>query len=297
MNFAATESEPQSYVAAFMQSLRQAGWIEGQNIHVEIRWNAGDAQLAKIYAAQIVGIQPDAILAASTTNLNLVRQATTTVPIVFAMVSDPVAQGFVASLTRPGSNITGFSLYEFAIGGKWLDLLKEASPGLTRVGVVFNPDTAPQTRFFMRSIETAAAKLGVQALTLPVRKTEEIEPALEAFARQPGGGLILPTDSFTRLHQQFIADVAIRHRLPAISQGGDFAKDGGLMVYNANVNLNDHFRQAAGYIDRILKGTKPGDLPVQQAAKYRLVINLKTAKALGLTIPLPLTGLADEVIE
>ena len=296
MNGAATETESQSYVAAFVQALRQLGWTEGQNLHVDVRWNAGDAQLARIYAAQLIGLTPDVILASSTTNLTVIQQATSTVPVVFVQVSDPVAQGFVKSVTKPGGNLTGFSMYEFSIGGKWVDLLKEIAPALARVAVIFNPDTSPQSKFFMQSVEGAAPSLGVQAVAVPVRATADIEPALESFARQPNGGLILPTDTFTNLRQQLIVDLAARHRLPAISARSDFAKVGGLVYYGASINLVDQFRQAATYVDRILKGAKPGDLPVQRADKYTLAINLKTANALGLTVPLPLLGLADEVI-
>jgi putative tryptophan/tyrosine transport system substrate-binding protein len=216
---------------------------------------------------------------------------------VFVQVSDPVEQGFVASLTKPGGNLTGFSMYEFSIGGKWVNLLKEVAPGLARVGVMFNPDTSPQSKFFMRSVEVAAQSLGVQAIVVPVRATADIEPAFESFARAPNGGLILTTDTFTNLRQKLIADLASRHRLPAISSNSNFPKDGGLIYYGASISLIAQFRQAATYVDRILKGAKPGDLPVQQADKYTLVINLKTASALGLTVPLPLLGLADEVIE
>ncbi len=297
MNGAATEALPQSRVAAFVQALRQAGWIEGQNLRIDIRWNAGDAQLARIYAAQLIGLMPDVILAASTTNLTVIQQATSVVPVVFVSVSDPVAQGFVASIAKPGGNLTGFSASEFSIGGKWVDLLKELAPGLVRVGVLFNPDTSPQSKFFMRSIEAAAPKLAVQAVAVPVRSTGDIEAAIESFARDPNGGLILPSDTFTRLRQKLIVDLAARQHLPSISASDDFPKDGGLMYYGATINLLDQYRQAATYVDRILKGAKAGDLPVQRADKYTLVINLKTAKALGLTVPLPLQGLADELIE
>ena len=237
------------------------------------------------------------ILASSTTNLTAVQQATNIVPIVFVQVSDPVTQGFVANVTKPGGNITGFSMYEFSVGGKWVDLLKEIAPGLARVAVMFNPDTSPQSKFFMRSIEAAAPSLGVHTITLPVRASADIEPAIETFAGDPNGGLILPTDTFTRLRQTLIVELAMRHRLPAISPYSDFAKDGGLIRYSAEVNLPDQFLQAASYVDRILRGTKAGDLPVQRADKYTLGINLNTATALGLTVPLPLLGLADEVIE
>jgi putative ABC transport system substrate-binding protein len=297
MNDAATEAVSQSYVAEFVQRLRQLGWVEGRNIRIDVRWNAGDAALARIYAAQLIGLIPDVILAASTANLRVVQQATNSVPVVFVRVSDPVEQGFIASLTKPGGNLTGFSTYEFSVGGKWVDLLKEFAPSLTRVAVMFNPDTAPQSKFFMRSVEAAGPSHGVQAIATPVRTTIEIETALQNFSREPNGGLILPTDTFTRLRSKLIAELAERHRLPSISAYPDFAKDGGLMYYGALTNLPDQFRQAASYVDRILRGEKPGDLPVQQADKYILVLNLKTAKALGLTVPLPLSGLADELIE
>jgi putative ABC transport system substrate-binding protein len=297
MNGAATEVVPQSYVSTFVQTLRQLGWIEGQNVLVDIRWSAGDAALARIYAAQLIGLTPDVILASSTTNLTAIQQGTSTVPVVFVQVSDPVEQGFVTNLTRPGGNLTGFSVYEFAVGGKWLDLLKEIAPSLTRVGVMFNPDTSPQSKFFMRSIEAAAPSHGVQAAVIPLRSTADIEAAFERFADAPNGGLILTTDTFTNLRSKMIADLAARHRLPTISAYEHFPKDGGLMYYGAMVSLADQFRQAASYVDRILKGTKPGDLPIQRADKYTLIINLKTAKALGLTVPLPLSGLADELIE
>ena len=297
MNGAATEAALQSNVTLFVNALHQLGWTEGRNLRVDVRWNASDASLASTYAAQLIGLQPDVVLAASTTNLEVVRQATSTVPVVFVQVSDPVAQGFVPSVTKPGGNLTGFSQYEFSIGGKWLNLLKEAAPGLTRVAFMFNPDTSPQSKFFMRSLEAAASSLGIQAASANVHTDADIEFALESFAREPNGGLILPTDSFTRRRQKLIADLAGRYRLPALSAYPDYPRDGGLMSYSTAFNASDQFGQAATYVHRILNGTKPGDLPIQGANKYRLVISLKVAKALGLTIPLPLLGLAEEVIE
>jgi putative ABC transport system substrate-binding protein len=297
MNGAATEAELQSYVAAFVQGLRQLGWVEGQNLRVDIRWTAGDAALARTYAAQLIGLLPEVILAVTTVNLEVLRQATSTVPVVFVQVSDPVAQGFVASLPKPGGNLTGFSGTEFSVGGKWLDLLKEIAPSLTRVAIMYNPDVSPQAKFFVRSIEAAASSLRVQPIVVPVRAPADIEPAFESFARAPSGGLILTTDPFTYLRQQLIAELATRYRLPAISWVPDFPKNGGLMSYGATINLLDQFRHAAGYVDRILKGTKPADLPVQGQDKYMLILNLKAANALGLTVPLPLLGRADEVIE
>ena len=297
MGFPATDSVAEAYLAAFVQALRQFGWIEGQNLRIDIRWNAGGAALGQTYAAQLIGLQPEVILASTTKNLEVIREATTTVPVVFVQVSDPVAQGFIASLTKPGGNLTGFSAYEFSTGGKWLDLLKEIAPGLARAAVMFNPDTSPQSKFFMRAIETAASSRGVRAIAIQVGAAAEIESVIMSFARESNGGLILPTDTFTSLNQKQIVELADRHRLPAISWNPVFARVGGLMSYSVAVTTLEQYRQAAAYVDRILKGAKPGDLPIQQADKYTFVINLKTAKALGLTVPLPLLGLADEVIE
>jgi putative ABC transport system substrate-binding protein len=297
MAAAANEPEFQSYLAAFTQELRQLGWTEGQNLRIDVRWNAGDAGLARIYAAQLIGLMPDAILAASTMNLTVIEQATSTVPVVFVQVADPVTQGFVATMRQPGSNATGFSLFEFSIGGKWLDLLKEIAPGLARVAFMFNPDTAPYSKFFMPVMEAAATSLGMQLIAETIGAPAEIEPALTRFARQPNTGLMMLGDSFTRLHQKLIADLAGRYRLPSVAGSIDFAKDGGLMDYSPFVGVDAQYRQAATYVDRILKGAKPADLPVQAPTKYRLVINMKTAKALGLTVSLRLLGVADDLIE
>jgi putative tryptophan/tyrosine transport system substrate-binding protein len=291
-----TDALPQSFAAAFVQGLKQLGWIEGQNVRIDIRWNPGTPALAKTYAAQLIGLQADVILADTTPNLEALREATSSVPIVFIRVSDPVEQGFVASLTKPGGNLTGFSAYDFSTGGKWLDLLKEASPQLARVGILFNPD-APQSKFFLRAIDAAAPALGVQAVAVPVHAAAEIEPALESLAQQPNGGLIVPADQFLRLHEKLVADLALRLRLPSICFDSDFPTAGGLMSYSVDVDYVEQCRQAASYVDRILKGTKAGDLPIQRPDKYKVIINFKTAKALGLTIPLSLAGLADEVIE
>ena len=297
MNGAATDADLQLLLASFVQGLRQLGWFEGQNLRIEVRWNAGDPVLARTYAAQLVGLMPDVILAVTTINLEVVRQATSTVPIVFVQVSDPVAQGFVASMPKPGGNVTGFSGTEFSVGGKWLGLLKEIAPSLARIAVMFNPDAAPQAKFFMRSIEAAASSLHVQPVVLSVRATADIEPALDSFAPGAGGGLILTTDPFTSVRQPALAELALRHRLPAVSWLPEFPKNGGLMSYGATINFVEQYRQAAGYVDRILKGAKPAELPVQGADKYRLILNMKTARTLGLTVPPPLLGLADEVIE
>jgi putative tryptophan/tyrosine transport system substrate-binding protein len=291
----ATDTESQSYLTAFIQGLRQFGWNEGQNIRVDVRWSAGDTGLARIYA--LIGLTPDVVLTGGTTNLTAVEQATSIVPVVFVQVSDPVAQGFLASVRQPGGNLTGFSGYEFSIGGKWLNLLKEVAPALAPVAVMFNPDTSPQFKFFMQTIEAAGPSLGVRATAAPVRASADIESALGSFAREPNGGIMLPTDSFTRLHQTLVAEAASRFRLPSIAQNPNFAKDGGLIEYGVSIDFSGQFRQAASYVDRILKGSKAGDLPVQAPTNYRLAINLKTAKALGLTIPETLLATADEVIQ
>jgi ABC-type uncharacterized transport system substrate-binding protein len=290
-----TDAQAQSSVAAFVRGLHELGWTEGQNLRIDVRWTALDVSLARIYAAELIGLMPDIILASAAYALPAVREATSTIPVVFINVSDPVAQGFVPSMRQPGGNLTGFSLYEFSLGGKVLGLLKEAAPALARVGVLFTAAYAP-SKFVMPAIEAAAPALGVQTPAMVVRATTDIEPAVLNFAREPNGGLMLTNDPFIRGHHALIVELARRYRLPSISVGPEFAKGGGLMDYGTT-DVVDQFRQAAGYVDRILKGAKPADLPVQQPTKYRLVINLKTARALGLTIPLPLLGLADEIIE
>jgi putative ABC transport system substrate-binding protein len=297
-NNVASDTFYQQYVAGFVETLRNLGWEEGRNLRLDVRWNGGDASLARSYAAELVALSPDVIFSASTTNLMALQQVTQTIPIVFAQVSDPVAQGFVPSLIRPGGNLTGFTNFEFSIGGKWVELLKQVAPDLSRVAVMSNPDTSPQTKYFLQAIETAAASLGLQVVVTPVRSIADIEAAIENFARQPNGGLILPTDSFTSLHRKLIADSANRFRLPAISGVSDnFLSVGGLLYYGSVFGLGEQYQQAAAYVDRILKGAKPGDLPVQLTTSFRFGINLKTAKAMGIAVPIPLLGRADVVIE
>ena len=297
MNTAATDATSQSNLAAFVQVLAQLGWIERRNIQIDVRWNAADAALAPAYSAQLIGLTPDVILTASTVNLTSLQHATSTVPIVFVQVSDPVAQGFVSNLTRPGGNLTGFSTYEFSIGGKWVEFLKQMVPELRHVAVMENPDTSPQRKYWMRAIEAAAASFDVDVAAAPVRAPTDIEAAVEGLARQPHGGLILPTDAFTQFHRKLIIELALRHRIPTIYPWRYIVADGGLMSYGSQQQLVDQYRQAAAYVDRILKGAKPGDLPVQLASDYRMVINLKTARALGLEVPPMLLARADEVIE
>jgi putative ABC transport system substrate-binding protein len=273
MNGTGTQTEGQSYLTAFRQGLRQSRWIEGQNLRIDVRFSAGDAALARTNAVELIGLTPDVVLAASTVNLIPLAQVTCTVPVVFVSVADPVAQGFVASMRQPGGNLTGFSLLEFSLGAKWLDLLKQAAPSLTRVALIFHPDRAPYSKFFIEGIEAAAPSLGVQAIAMPVRASADIEAGLASFARQPNGGLITWGIDLTGIDLVSLTiDLARRYRLPSI--GGfnpTLAKDGGLMDYGPGIDLPRQFRQAASYVDRILTGSKPSDLPVQAPTKYQLV--------------------------
>jgi putative ABC transport system substrate-binding protein len=295
MNGVADHPEGPNYLPTFLQALLKLGWTDGQNIRIDYRWSAGDAERARTYATELVALAPDVILSASTTNLIALQQATRTIPIVFIQVSDPVAQGFIPNLAHPGGNLTGFTAFEFLTGGKWLDLLKQITPGIVRVAVVFNPDTSPQSKLFMNSIEAAAPSLGVEAIATPVHETADIEAAMDRFSRQPNGGLIFPTDSFTVMRSEGIVKLATRYRLPSVYALAGFVRNGGLMSYGPD--YVDQYRQAAFYVDRILKGGKPGDMPVQEPTKFSLIINVKAAKALDIEVPLGLLIRADEVIE
>jgi putative ABC transport system substrate-binding protein len=269
-----------TFVTAFVQALGRFGWIEGKNIRFDYRFAASDPTRFRTYAAELAGLSPDAILATSSAAIAALRQETGTIPIVFSYVADPVGQGFVQSLARPGGNITGFSAYDAPLMGKWLQLLKEIAPDVTRIAVIFNPDTAPFATLYNSAIEAAAASLGMTVTLVPVHDDSGIEQAA-ALAREPGGALIAFPDSFNTTHRDAINAVVVRHRLPQI--GNYVPRAGGLMSYWPDAV--DGFAGAASYIDRILKGASPADLPVQQAPKFSLVINLKTAKALGLTVP------------
>jgi putative ABC transport system substrate-binding protein len=296
VNLAEGDREGQRSVEVFQQGLRALGWIEGRNIQIDYRWSPGaDTVRIRAVAAELVASKPDVILASATEGLAAFRDATSSIPIVFVSVSDPVGQGFVSNLARPGGNITGFTAFEFSMGGKWIAILKEIAPSLTRVAVLFNPKTAPYHALFLSSIETAASSVGVRWVSAPVDDVTHIEPKIEEFAREPNGGLICPSDSFTSVHRNAIIPVAARHRLPAIYTWREFAPDGGLITYG--IDRIDLYRRAAPYVDRILRGAKPADLPVQQPSKFELTINLRTAKTLGLTIPQTLLASADEVIE
>jgi putative ABC transport system substrate-binding protein len=291
------ESSPaaQSWLAAFRDELAKLGWKDGSNLRVELRWSAGNAEMLRAFAKELVDLRPAAILSRGTSETDVLARETRTIPIVFAAVSDPIAGGFVTSLARPGGNITGFTNVESTLGGKWVELLKEVAPRTTRVTLLFNPTTLATLQFYLPSIQTAAQSLAVQVSDAPVHAKDEIEEVIAAIARDPGGGLIAMPDPFTGTNLGLIVALAARYRIPAISYPPLYAQSGGLISYG--VDFAKLFRQAAGYIDRILKGAKPADLPVQLPSKLELVINLKAAKALGLIVPLSLLGRADEVIE
>src|SRR6266550_2473926 len=291
----ASDLEAQSRVAVFRQTLEKLGWAGGRNLQVDYHWGAFDVERAQAATAELLRLTPDVILAEGTPGLTAIRQATSSIPIVFVLVSEPVAQGFVQSLAHPGGNITGFSNLEPTMGGKWLQLLKDVAPRVTRVAIMFHRDNSSSTSLFSPSAVAAAQKLAVEMVQAPVREPADIEAVMTMLGREPGGGLVLPPDPLTNAHRNLIVQLAARHQLPAIYSRRFFANDGGLISYG-NDSL-DQFRQAAGYVDRILRGEKPADLPVQQPVKFELVINLKTARALGLTVPLTLQVSADELIE
>ena len=291
------ESEPvaQARVAAFREGLQKLGWTEGRNIRIDTRWGALGAEAMQRFAKELVGLQPDLILSQSTPNTAALLQQTRTIPIVFVQVTDPVGSGFVASISRPGGNVTGFSLAEQTMAGKWLELLKEIAPSVNRVAFLFNPATATFAEIYLNSFKAAAASFAVEAIGAPVRSTSELEPVIAEQAREPNGGLIVMPDIFMTGHRSEITLLAARYRLPAVYPFRYFTEIGGLLSYgNDPVDL---VRRAATYADRILKGEKPSELPVQAPIKFELVINLKTAKSLGLDVPWILQQRADEVIE
>jgi putative tryptophan/tyrosine transport system substrate-binding protein len=295
------EPGSKSYVAAFTHALADLGWTDGRNVRMDFRWNGSDTDRTRALAHELVGLQPDIILTYSTPATDAVQQETQTIPIVFVNVGDPVVSGLVASLNRPGGNITGFATFGPSLGGKWLELLLEIAPGLKRVAVMFNPDTSAAARSLklmpinMPSFEAAARSLKVEPIIAPVHGDAEIETAIIALGRETGGGLVVLPDVFLVAHRASIISAAAQNNVPAVYALSEFAKDGGLLSYGpAQI---DNFRGAATYVDGILRGAKPAELPVQFSTKFDLALNLKTAKALGLTIPPTLLALADEVIE
>jgi putative ABC transport system substrate-binding protein len=295
MAMTAEDPEARRRIAAFEQGLRELRWHPGRNIHVDYRWAADDPDRLRREAAALVAASPELILANSTPVLAALRKESTKLPMVFVQVTDPIGSGFVPQLARPGGNITGFTNFEFGIGGKWLQTLKEVAPALTRVAVVFNPQTASYADAFMQPIEAAARSFAVAATSMPVADVAAIEAAVTAFAHVPNGGLIVLPDVSTVHHRDLIIALAARHRLPAIYPYRFYAVSGGLISYGSDVA--DVFRRAAAYVDRVLKGEKPGELPVQAPTKFETVVNLKTAKALGLESSPMLLARADELIE
>ncbi len=294
MNAAAEDSEGQSYVAAFQEGMQELGWSVGRNLRIDLRWGGNDADRWRRYADELVGHSPDVIVAAGGVIVSLLQRVSRTVPIVFAQSIDPVGAGVVASLARPGGNATGFAQFEYSLSGKWAELLKEIVPGLKRIGVLREPAN-PAGIGQWAIIQAAATAAGMEVSPLAVRDPGEVERGVASFAREPNGGLVVAVASSTNLHRGAIIASAARHRLPAVYAYRYFVTAGGLICYGPD--LRAQYRHAAGYVDRILKGEKPADLPVQAPTKYDLVINLKTAKALGLDVPPALLARADEVIE
>jgi putative ABC transport system substrate-binding protein len=284
-----------SYVESLRGGLQALAWSEGKNLEIAYRYAGGSPERARALAQELTALQPDLIVGHTTPVAAALQQATRTIPIIFVSITDPVAGGFAASLGRPGGNMTGFINYEYSMGAKWLEILKEIAPDTTRVSLMLNPDAGSYYVEYLRSVETVALRYAVQATLAPVQGPSEIERIVASLGREPGGGLIVLPSAPITAHSRLIIDLAARHRLPAVYAFRTYVVQGGLVSYG--VHLSDLFRQAASYVDRILKGDKPAELPVQAPTKYELVINLKTAKALGLEVPPTLLARADEVIE
>ena len=293
VNLAESDSAGQRFVAGFQQALQELGWVDGRNARIDMRWGAGGRERYRKYGAELVALAPDVIFAATTDAVASVQQASHTVPIVFVGVIDPVGSGLVVSMARPGGNATGFTIFEYAIAAKWLELLKEVAPRVTRAAVLRDANVASGIGQF--AAIQAVAPVGIELSTIGLRDANEVERAIAAFAREPNGGLIVTASAFSSNHPELIATLAVQHNLPAIYPFRYSVRAGGLICYGPD--YLDQYRRAATYVDRILKGEKPANLPVQAPTKYELAINLKTAKALGLTVPSSLLARADEVIE
>ena len=296
MAFDENDPEPKAWLSGFKQGLAELGWTDGRNLGIDVRWAAGNLERMRVFAKKLVDLQPDVIVANSTPITALLQRETPTIPIVFVAVSDPVGASFVASLPHPGGNITGFADAETAMVGKWLELLTEIAPGITRIAAMFNPDTAAGGgSYFLPPLEAAAQLLKVSLVIARVHNDAEIEQVIIALGREPGGGLIVVPDGFMVVHRAAIIALAARNNVPAVYWQSLLAKDGGLLSYGPD--YSDLFRRAALYVDRILRSAKPADLPVQLPVKFEMTINVKTAKALGLTVPQIMQMTADEVIE
>jgi len=293
--FAESDHEAQSWVAALREELRKLGWTDGRNIEIDTRWAAAEVDSMKRYAKELVALQPDLMVTSSTPATAAMLQQTDTIPIIFVLVADPVGSGFVASLPRPGGNVTGFTPIVGSLGGKWVELLKEIAPRIARVTLMFNPPTATFVEGYLSPFKAAAASLGAEAVIAPVHDMPELESLVAAQALEPTSGLVVIPDAFMVGHRAQITALAARYRVPAIYTFRSFAELGGLISYGPD--FFDEYRRTASYVDRILKGEKPTELPVQAPVKFELVINLKAAKALGLTIPPTLFARADEVIQ
>ena len=292
------ESDPEikTFFSSFMQGLTKSGWTDGGNVQMEVRWAGGNVDRLRMFAKELVDLQPDVILATSTPATAALQQATRAIPIVFAGISDPVGAGFVASLSRPGGNLTGFINMEGAFGGKWLEVLKEIAPDIKRAAIMFNPDTAPAGgSYYLPSFDAAARKLKVEPIAARVRSVAEIETVITSLGREPGGSLVVMPDVFMETHRGQIILFAARNNVPTVYSQSVFARDGGLLSYGAD--RVDIFRRSASYVDLILRGAKPAELPVQLPIKYEMTVNAKTAKSLGLDVPLFFQQRADEVIE
>ena len=296
MGYAENDSDARAWYAAFREALQKLGWTEGRNIQIETRWaTPDDAESMRRLAKELVAPQPNVILSSTTPTTTALLQQTRTIPIVFAIVADPIGSGFVASFARPGGNVTGFIFTEPTMAGKWLELLKQIAPRIARVAMLFNPVSAPYADYWLNPFKAAATSFAVEAISAPVRDRSELETVIAAQAREPNGGLIAMPDSFLEVNRVEITSLAARYRLPAVYPFRLFAEVGGLLSYG--VDRTDNFRRAATYVDRIFKGENPAELPVQAPIKFELVVNLKTAKAIALDVPLHLQQLADEIIE
>jgi putative ABC transport system substrate-binding protein len=295
MGFDENDPEGKRRLSAFTQALADLGWTDGRNMRMDLRWGGGDINRIRALAQELVGLQPDIILTSTTVPSLAVQRETRTIPLVFVNVTDPVATGIVERLDRPSGNITGFVDFEATLGGKWLELLSEIAPGLKRAAIMFNPDTAPYASAYVPSLEAAARSLKVALIIAPIHSDEEIEAAIIALGREPGAGLVVMPSPFMTAHRTQIISAAARSNVPAVYYLSAYARVGGLLSYG--VDPIDNWRRAHTYVDRILRGEKPGDLPVQLPTKFEMAVNLKTAKALGLTVPQSILLRADEVIE
>ena len=294
MGYPEGDPQAQANVTALRQGLHDLGWVQGRNAQIDYRWAGGNPDKARAFAKELLGMAPDLIVSSTNQVTAIVRQETASVPIVFVNVGDPVGSGFAASIARPGGNMTGFANFENSVGSKWLELLREIAPSVKRVGFIFHPDAAPNVGFY-RAAEAAAPSIPIDVIPLPIHDAIEIERGIAAFAQSADGGLIVAPHAVTVGNRDLLVGLAARHRLPAIYGDRSFAEGGGLLSFG--INPVDIFQRSASYIDRVLKGAKPADLPVQLATKFELIINLKTAKELGLRVPSMMLTRADEVIE